>query len=464
MATQYLVKQESPLMNSVRYGTSSYLPLEIEQTLELARIRKGVNDLDEHIGESLLELRDMDDDLRRGNRSLERIDETTGLMADELHQQRGSLDTMATGMGELNSSFRDGMMDVSDRMEQMGWAMEDGLAGVAEELQSGFEAVVTGLAMVDEHLGQRLAAHFSALQEQLDEQHEELVTTLADGFEQVSQAVLLSADYLGKVLTANAQAQMRQIAQEGEATRRLIAETSQRQIEKLEAVRQAVVHQDAHRAEEHFVVGLNSFNHGDTRRAYLNFLKAERIFGGHFPTLFMLGFMQYLINRLNAAQKYWQAALHQAQTAKQRGLAALYLARLYFTAKKFAQAQIWYVKAFTHDSNIVMTALVEWAAARLLEWNDTRSSDAAAITEEINDWFAGYGDATQDQYWYALALTLTPLDPAWAVAAFRQGVILDSAGAGQQNRQRVLAVLRRLNARHVDALIALVKDDYPWLA
>lgn len=108
MATQYLVKQESPLMNSVRYGTSSYLPLEIEQTLELARIRKGVNDLDEHIGESLLELRDMDDGLRRGNRSLERIDETTGLMTDELYRQSGALNTVASGLGELNTNVNEG--------------------------------------------------------------------------------------------------------------------------------------------------------------------------------------------------------------------------------------------------------------------------------------------------------------------------------------------------------------------
>ena len=39
----------------------------------------------------------------------------------------------------------------------------------------------------------------------------------------------------------------------------------------------------------------------------------------------------------------------------------------------------------------------------------------------------------------------------------------DSAGAGNKSRKRVVAVLRGLNARHVDNLIALVKHEYPWL-
>lgn len=443
------------MMNWMTYGTSSYLPPEAELVLNTRATREGVDSLNDRGAESLLQLRDMDDDIRRGNHSLEQLEKTSGMMV-------GSLDSISSGLGELDSHFREGFSDMSNQLSALGWEMEHGFAGVNEMLQSGFESVVAGLAIVDERLGQRLAAHFGALQEQLDEQHEALLTTLDNGFNQVSQAVLLSAEYLGKVITANAEAQMRQMAREGDETRRLIAETSQRQITKMEEVRQAMVHQDAHRAEEHFIVGLNDFNHGDLRRAYLHFLKAERIFGGHFPTLFMLGFSQYLINRFNTAHKYFQTALHQAQTVKQRGLASFYIARLYFTAKKFDQAQNWYVEAFQYDRNFVMTALVEWAAARLL-WNETRHGDANAVAAEITERFGEYGGDAQYQYWYALALTLTPLDAEWAAAAFRQGATLDSAGAAKKNRKRVMSVLRWLNIRHVDALIALVKHDFAWL-
>lgn len=446
MATEYLMKRESPMMNWMVYGTSSYMPPEAELVLNTRATREGVDALNERCAESLLHLRDMDDDIRRGNRSLEHLDEMSGRMA-------GSLDSISNGLGELDGHFREGFADMRGQLAELGWDMRDGLAGVNDTLQEGFGAVVFGLAKADE----RIAAHFADMTAQLSEQHDELLNTLDSGFGQVSQAVLLSAEYLANVMTANADAQIRQMAREGDATRRLIAETSQRQINKLEEVRQALLHQDAKRAEEHFMVGLNDFNHGDLRRAYLNFLNAERIYGGHFPTLFMLGFIRYLNNRLNDALKSFHTALNQAKTDTQRGLAWLYKGRMYFTARKFEQAQNCYVAAFENDPKLVMTALVEWAAARLL-WQDDD-----AVAAEIAERFDQYGSAAQHQYWYALALTLTPLNAAWALAAFKNGAMSDSAGAGQKNRRRVIATLRWLNARHVDALIASVKHEYRWL-
>ncbi len=443
------------MMNWMRYDTSPYLPPEAEMILEMRGARQGVEAVNESMrerfAESLLHLRDMDDDIRRGNQSLEHLDDMSGRMA-------GSLDEMSRGLGELDGHFREGFSDMNNRLAELGWGFENGLAGVNETLQSGFGAVVSGLAHVDE----RIAAHVSALQTQLGAQHDELLTTLDSGFGQVSQAVLLSAEYLAKVMTANTDAQLRQMAREGDATRRMIAETSQRQINKIEDVRRALIHQDERRAEEHFMVGLNDFNHGDLRRAYVSFLKAERIYGGHFPTLFMLGFVKYLNNRLNDALKYFQTALQQAKTAQQRGLAWLYKARMYFTARKFEQAQNCYVEAFEKDPNLVMTALVEWAAARLL-WIESQGGDRASAAAEIAERFDTYGGDAQYRYWYALALTLTPLDAEWAALSFKQGTLLDGAGAAKQNRQRVIATLRGLNARHADALIALVKHEYRWL-
>ncbi len=451
MPTEYLAKRESPMMNWMRYDTSPYLPPEAEMILDMRGTRQGVEALNERVADSLLHLRDMDDDIRRGNQSLEHLDETTGRMA-------GSLDSISSGLGELDGHFREGFSDMRGQLAEMGWDMRDGLAGVNETLQDGFGAVVFGLAKVDE----RIAAHVSALQEQLRTQHDDLLTTLDSGFEQVSQAVLLSAEYLAKVMTANSDAQIRQMAREGDATRRLIAETSQRQINKIEEVRRAIISQDEHRAEEHFMVGLNDFNNGDLPRAYVNFLKAARIYGGHFPTLFMLGFVKYLNNRLNDALKYFQTALQQAKTAQQRGLAWLYKARMYFTARKFEQAQNCYVEAFEKDANLVMTALVEWAAARLL-WIESQGGERASVAAEITERFDTYGGDAQYRYWYALALTLTPLDAEWAALSFKQGTLLDGEGAAKQNRKRVLATLRGLNARHADALIALVKHEYRWL-
>ena len=452
MATEYLMKRESPMMNWMRYDTSPYLPPEAEMILEMRGTRQGVEAVNESMrerfAESLLHLRDMDDDLRRGNRSLEHLDEMSGRMA-------GSLDSISSGLGELDGHFREGLSDMRDQLAEMGWDMRDGLAGVNETLQDGFGAVVFGLAKVDE----RIAAHVSALQAQLRTQHDDLLTALDSGFGQMSEAVLLSADYLAKVMTANSDAQLRQMAREGDATRRMIAETSQRQINKIEEVRRAIITQDEHRAEQHFMVGLNYFNHGFLPRAYRNFQKAEHCFDGHFPTLFMLGFMRYLKNDMAAAHESFEAALAQAKTKKQRGLASLYLARLYFTEKQFDTAQTWYNEAFKNDKNLRMTALVEWAAACLLE----PGNDLDALIATLKKEFDKHGKEARYMYWYALALTLTPLDAEWATAAFDMAVKLDSAGGAKRDRKRVLATLRWLNARHADALIALVKDAYPWL-
>ena len=448
MATEYLMKRESPMMNWMRYDTSPYLPPEAEMILDMRGTRQGVEALNERVADSLLHLRDIDDDIRRGNRSLEHLDDMSGRMA-------GSLDSISSGLGELDGHFREGFSDMRDQLAEMGWDMRDGLAGVNETLQDGFGAVVFGLAKVDE----RIAAHVSALQTQLGEQHDELLTALDSGFGQVSQAVLLSADYLAKVMTANSDAQLRQMAREGDATRRLIAETSQRQINKIEEVRRAIITQDEHRAEQHFMVGLNYFNHGFLPRAYRNFQKAEHCFDGHFPTLFMLGFMRYLKNDMAAAHESFEAALAQAKTKKQRGLASLYIARLYFTEKQFTTARAWYRKAFEYDSNFMMTALVEGAAARLL----APDKDIETIVKTMKADFKECGQAAQHLYWYALALTLTPLHAEWAAATFGMGVKSDKAGGAKHDRQRVLATLRWLNARHVDALIALVKPEYDWL-
>ncbi len=450
MATEYLMKRESPMMNWMRYDTSPYLPPDAEMILEMRGTRQGVEALNERVADSLLHLRDMDDDLRRGNRSLEHLDEMSDRMA-------GSLDSISSGLGEIDGHFREGLSDMRDQLADMGWDMRDGLAGVNETLQDGFGAVVFGLAKVDE----RIAAHVSALQTQLDAQHDELMTTLDNGFGQVSQAVLLSADYLAKVMTANSDAQLRQMAREGDATRRMIAETSQRQINKIEEVRRALITQDEHRAEQHFMVGLNYFNHGFLPRAYRNFQKAEQCFDGHFPTLFMLGFMRYLKNDMAAAHESFEAALAQAKTDKQRGLASLYIARFYFTEKQFTTARAWYRKAFEYDSNFMMTALVEGAAARLLA--PDKDIETIVKTMKADFYECGEQKQTQHLYWYALALTLTPLHAEWAAATFGMGVKSDKAGGAQRDRQRVLATLRRLNARHVDALLALVKPEYGWL-
>ena len=450
MATEYLMKRESPMMNWMRYDTSPYLPPEAEMILDMRGTRQGVEALNERVADSLLHLRDIDDDLRRGNRALEHLDDMSGRMA-------GSLDAISSGLGELDGHFREGLSDMRDQLADMGWDMRDGLAGVNETLQDGFGAVVFGLAKVDE----RIAAHVSALQEQLRTQHDDLLTALDSGFGQMSEAVLLSADYLAKVMTANSDAQLRQMAREGDATRRLIAETSQRQINKIEEVRRAIITQDEHRAEQHFMVGLNYFNHGFLPRAYRNFQKAEHCFDGHFPTLFMLGFMRYLKHDMAAAHESFEAALAQAKTKKQRGLASLYIARLYFTEKQFTTARAWYRKAFEYDSNFMMTALVEGAAARLL----APDKDIATIVKTMKADFYECGEQKQTQhlYWYALALTLTPLNAEWAAATFGMGVKSDKTGGAKRDRQRVLATLRWLNARHVDALLALVKPEYAWL-
>ncbi len=172
-----------------------------------------------------------------------------------------------------------------------------------------------------------------------------------------------------------------------------------------------------------------------------------------------LGFTRYLNNRLNDALKSYRTALHQAQNVKQRGLASLYMARLYFTAKKFKTARTWYRKAFEYDPNFLMTALVEGAAARILEPDDRIETIVSTIKEDFKE----CGKEAQYRYWYALALTLTPLAPEWAAATFGMGVKSDKAGGAKQNRQRVLAELLWLNARHVDALLEIVQNEYPWL-
>lgn len=463
--TNAAIRQGNQSLEAIS-DTADLIAVELHETNK--GIHKGNQSLEiiaETTGLIAVELHETNKAIHRGNQTLESIDRRAGEMTDELRQQNMTLNVVASGVQDLNVNLREGVTELSDRLANIGWGIEQGFGAVALELQNGFEAVVTGLAIVDKRLGQRLAAHFSALQTQLGAQHEELLTTLDNGFRQVKQAVLISAEYLGNVITAAAQAQMRQMAQEGEAIRRTIKETGQQQLEKLEDIHHALLHQEAHKAEEHFVVGMNDFNHGDLRRAYLNFRRAERMFGGHFPTLFMLGFTDYLMNDLNAALRHFRGALSQAaarnpaQTAKQRGLASLYMARLYFTAKQFETARTWYKKAFEYDPNFIMPALVEGAAARLL----APDHDIETIVKTIKADFKECGQAAQHLYWYALALTLTPLDAEWASATFGMGVKLDKAGGAQRDCKRVLATLRWLNARHVDALLALVKPEYSWL-
>ena len=107
MATEYLMKRESPMMNWMRYDTSPYLPPEAELVLNTRATREGVDALNERCAESLLQLRDMDDDIRRGNRSLEHLDDMSGRMA-------GSLDSISSGLGELDGHFREGFSDMRD--------------------------------------------------------------------------------------------------------------------------------------------------------------------------------------------------------------------------------------------------------------------------------------------------------------------------------------------------------------
>lgn len=98
-------------------------------------------------------------------------------------------------------------------------------------------------------------------------------------------------------------------------------------------------HQAANEATEHFLVGMNFLNRQDFGRALEQFKKARERYAGHFATLFVLGFCNYVLGRRDWARDALEAALSQTaedqnQARRQRAWAALYLGRLAFEERR----------------------------------------------------------------------------------------------------------------------------------
>ena len=375
-------------------------------------------------------------------------------------------DRVASGFGELAGGFD----AVGSQIGQLADGMQAGFDQIGVGLQTGFQAVVKGLYHVDERLGQRMLVGFSSLGRQLQQQHGQMVGTLVHGF-----------GFLGDVIDQAAEAQIAATAKAARQITKAVVESGRLQTEAIVAMHRQMGqqlgeisdllrHPDAVRAVEHFIVGMNFLNNADVRRAQVQFLKAQEIYSGHFPTLFAYGFCCRVLNDLAAAQDAFEAALSQAgtdpeQASRQRSLAALYLGRIAFDRQEYDEARRWFHQAYRQNERL-WNALVEGAASLLLDSSRTnRQADALAVKDEFNQFdkaeFKRFGP---DAYvlWYALSLTVAPLSPDLAREAFRQGAHGDFR-VREKDRIALIALLWQLNPRTAGLLLTLVKSDCNWL-
>ena len=268
---------------------------------------------------------------------------------------------------------------------------------------------------------------------------------------------------------------MEQQAREGAANRTMMAETanavveaiqqsSDRQRFQLEAMHHDMRNQDACRAEEHFLVAMNYFNRSDFSRALITLEKSRAIYGGHFPTLFLIGYLSFLAQKPASARNSLEAALGQVDTLdaekanREEAMASLYLGRLAFSEYRFKEAISWYRIAFIRNNRLIMTTLVESAAARILDPDDDNEAAVVRIRQDFKE----VGGVHRFQYWYLLALILAPHEPEWAGASFQQGAALH-LDAIEHKRKKVLVQLYGLNRLQVETLLLQVAEEYPWL-
>lgn len=486
MSDNYVFNPDSTFLNGLAFGGdagSAMVAPEVRQIVAQNRTLDAVKQLGQLQGAELVGQHLSHDLQRETNQQLQDL---SGGMAEMADGMNGIASSISDGMARQNEMLADGFGQVGQQIENLAEGVQDGFQQMGLGLRTGFQAVVQGLAHVDERLGQRLMSGFSVISQRLQDHHEETQATLIGGFDFMSSTIretgvgtISAIAESTKVQVAAlyeathaqmqaAQAAANQIAGAVVASTRLQVEAGQQNtaalLTALSDLRHDVRRPAANEATEHFLVGMNFLNHLDFDRAHEQFPKARERYGGHFPTLFAAGFCCYVLGRPNAAQDSFEAALSQTDDEPQRALrqhalAALYLGRLAFDDGDYRRAQTWFEQAFS-DHPELWNALVEAAASVLLDpTRPDQAADALAVKREFNRL------PTQLAYlhWYLLALLLANLAPEIAREAFRAGADGDYH-AREQNRVEVIALLWRLHPRHVASLIALVQDEFPWLA
>ena len=371
----------------------------------------------------------------------------------------GVINAVCVSNTRLGEEIAQGFQGVAAAQHETRMVMDEGFRNLTTRLSAGFVAQIEQTLIEGDktraairHLGEQVVHEQQLTRQQLSIQHEQLVKVLTEGFsrnlERLAQESLLQREALGQLRVG-----LQQIGQ------------------KLDRLHETLVNRERYEADEAFKIGLRYLNHLRLYDAKIQFCKALDKFGGHYPSLLMLGYIAFLEQEIEQAQNWFAKALSQTghsgipdEQAREYACASLYLARLAFTQRKYQEAQTLYNVAY--QSYPLFSALIEWAVSGILANSDQEEVAKKTIANRFRQFF----DKAY-LYWYALALELVVYHPELAVSAFYQGLSNDEKARRlyidmpKRRAKHVLGVLSILSSRNFQILYELLlrEDDLQWL-